>query len=242
MPGGGLPACPGCHGRLAVYDQPDPRQSARSALITIWPSSPQRWRLPARCRAASRPPACWSVKWVLTGAFDRFVAFCRRCSLPVRLASAPRSASARQIREAQLVSGITIWAVACLDDLIEAHGRPVLGQPDLDVAAGRLSRRAPSETSPTFGQAEACWAVEVAAAGGHHASCTAHQGWASRCSPAVAGLLPDLPDEHALEVSAPHSSVVPNRQGDSIRRPPYSIRTTMRPLPHWSVVPGWRGR
>ena len=38
----------------------------------------------------------------------------------------------------QLVSGITIWGVACLDDLIEVlHGRPVLGAgPPCSAASG----------------------------------------------------------------------------------------------------------
>ena len=77
---------------------------------------------------------------------------------------------APQIREAQLVSGITIWGVACLDDLIEVlHGRPVLGQPDLDVAVGPATPAGPRpDLADVRGQSEACWAVEVAAAGGHH--------------------------------------------------------------------------
>lgn len=132
---------------------------------------------------------------------------------------------APQIREAQLVSGITIWGVACLDDLIEVlHGRPVLGQPDLDVAVGPASPAGPRpDLADVRGQAEACWAVEVAAAGGHHVFLHGAPGVGkSMLAERLPGLLPDLPDEHALEVSALHSLVGAELSGGLIRRPPYS--------------------
>lgn len=131
---------------------------------------------------------------------------------------------AAQIAEARLVSGITVWGVSSLADLIEVlHGRPVLGlvPPPLPDDA------APSWSVPDLadvrGQPEACWAVEVAAAGGHHLFLHGSPGVGkSMLAERLPGLLPRLSDEHALEVSALHSLAGDALADGLIRTPPFA--------------------
>lgn len=130
---------------------------------------------------------------------------------------------ATQVGEAQLVGGITIWGVSCLDDLVEVlHGRPVLGQTQT------ARPPAPANTvgidlADVRGQAEACWAVEVAAAGGHHLFLHGAPGVGkSMLAERLPGLLPDLSDDQALEVSAVHSLAGQHLDGQLIRRPPFA--------------------
>lgn len=130
---------------------------------------------------------------------------------------------AQQVAEAQLVTGITVWGVSCLDDLVEVlHGRPVLGgEPPSPRSAGDPAFI--PDLANVRGQAEACWAVEVAAAGGHHLFLHGAPGVGkSMLAERLPWLLPELSDEHALEVSALHSLAGADLAGQLIRRPPYS--------------------
>ncbi|BCT76524.1 hypothetical protein SCMU_23660 [Sinomonas cyclohexanicum] len=89
-----------------------------------------------------------------------------------------------------------------------ARSRSLLGEPDLrDVA----------------GQSEARAAVEVAAAGGHHLMLVGPPGAGkTMLAERLPGILPDLDDEAAMEVTAIHSlSGVPGSREDLIRRPPF---------------------
>ena len=130
---------------------------------------------------------------------------------------------ASQVAEAQLVGGITVWGVGCLADLIEVlHGRPVLGQVLPDAVPERVDWAVP-DLADVRGQPEACWAVEVAAAGGHHIFLHGSPGVGkSMLAERLPGLLPPLTDEHALEVSALHSLAGEALAEGLIRRPPFA--------------------
>lgn len=73
------------------------------------------------------------------------------------------------------------------------------------------------------GQTEARFAVEVAAAGAHHLLMTGPPGAGkTMLAERLPGLLPDLPDSHAMEVTAIHSLVWGGRPcSQLLRRPPF---------------------
>lgn len=130
---------------------------------------------------------------------------------------------AQQVAEAQLVSGITVWGVSGLDDLVEVlHGRPILRA----VAPPVVAEPAPgtiADLSDVRGQPEGCWAVEVAAAGAHHLFLHGAPGVGkSMLAERLPGLLPDLADDQALEVSALHSLAGEVLADGLIRRPPFA--------------------
>lgn len=131
---------------------------------------------------------------------------------------------AGQVTEAGLATGISIWGVSCLADLIEVlHGRPVLDPP----AAAARAASPPDVYQPDLvdvrGQPEACWALEVAAAGGHHIFLHGAPGVGkSMLAQRLPTLLPDLTAEESLEVSAVHSLAGYSLNSGLMRRPPYS--------------------
>jgi magnesium chelatase family protein len=101
-----------------------------------------------------------------------------------------------------------------LDGALQAGGRRggpgVVGRPPADLA-------------DVVGQAEARHALEVAAAGGHHLLLIGPPGAGKTMLAArLPGLLPDLNDEQALEVTAVHS-VAGTLGSDAVlvRRPPF---------------------
>lgn len=130
---------------------------------------------------------------------------------------------AAQVVEARLVSGITVWGVSCLDELVEVlHGRPVLGSPATAVVP-EPDDKPLTDLSDVRGQPEGCWAVEVAAAGAHHIFLHGAPGVGkSMLAERMPGLLPDLSDDHALEVSALHSLAGEVLCDGLIRRPPFA--------------------
>jgi magnesium chelatase family protein len=141
--------------------------------------------------------------------------------------------------EAGLVDGVEVRSVHSLAELVGLHrGEPVpeallADLHDLDdhsaaTLSGDSSRfsTTPAEQldlADVAGQEEARRAVEVAAAGGHHLFMVGPPGAGKTMLAArLPGLLPDLPREVAVEVTAVHSLVglVADDCG-LIRRPPF---------------------
>jgi magnesium chelatase family protein len=141
--------------------------------------------------------------------------------------------------------------VGCLADVVALHrGEPVPGDwlddPDHEpaevasgetvvsssgatasvsspVSAGQGAGRAAPDLAEVIGQAEARYALEVAAAGGHHLLMLGPPGAGKTMLAArLPGLLPDLDDDQALEVTAIHSvSGTLAAAGTLVRRPPF---------------------
>lgn len=144
------------------------------------------------------------------------------------------------LAEARLVPGAEVVAVRSLPDVVALHrGEPF---PDDDAvgpavppvpsgplgvpaagAAGDPAGRAPLDLADVVGQSQARGALEIAAAGGHHLLLIGPPGAGKTMLAArLPGLLPDLADDDALEVTAVHSvagTLDPAR--GLLRRPPY---------------------
>jgi magnesium chelatase family protein len=136
------------------------------------------------------------------------------------------------VQEARLIPGVRVWPVARLSDVIELHGGAPVAKPDdvEDLSVPEESPgtpvtplAAPPDLADVIGQQEARLAIEVAAAGGHHVLLVGPPGagktlLASR----LPGLLPDLIDAEAVEVTAIHSVAgTLDATAGLIRRPPF---------------------
>ncbi|GAB47195.1 YifB family Mg chelatase-like AAA ATPase [Mobilicoccus pelagius] len=129
------------------------------------------------------------------------------------------------MREAALVSGVQVIGASSLAQIVGRHLAVEKGTdvedatPPPEVAALTPRQR---DLAEVVGQPEARLALEVAAAGGHHLFMVGPPGagktMLAECLP---GLLPDLPDEQALEVSAVHSVLGLLAGGHLVRRPPF---------------------
>jgi magnesium chelatase family protein len=148
-------------------------------------------------------------------------------------------------QEAGLIPGARVWPVRHLRDVIALHGGPPAGdddppdddEPGADGADGAgvadlaavaqgdpFRRQVPlPDLSDVVGQFEGRYALEVAAAGGHHLLLIGPPGagktlLASR----LPGLLPDLTMAEAVEVTAVHSLAgTLDPAAGLIRRPPF---------------------
>ncbi|EPD33230.1 YifB family Mg chelatase-like AAA ATPase [Propionimicrobium lymphophilum] len=130
---------------------------------------------------------------------------------------------ANQAREAELVSGMTIWPVSSISDLIEVlHGRP--GNPDIpDAPQLEPETNIRPDFSDVIGQPMAAWALEVAAAGGHHVFMQGPPGVGkTMLAERLVGILPDLTEQESLEVSAIHSVLGRDLSSGLIERPPFA--------------------
>ncbi len=157
-----------------------------------------------------------------------------RCGLPrVVVAQA-------NLTEARLVKGADVLSVGSLAELVGLYrGEPVPEQlladlddldRDLDLDGRSEGRRSvlemvaqPADLADVAGQEEARRAVEIAAAGGHHLLLLGPPGAGKTMLAArLPGLLPDLDEDVALQVTAVHSLVghLPGGHG-LITRPPY---------------------
>jgi magnesium chelatase family protein len=109
------------------------------------------------------------------------------------------------LAEASLVDGVQVHGATCLREVLSWLRNPAAG-----LACPGPLRQAPPSTVPDLGdvleQGDARWAVEVAAAGGHHLLLTGPPGTGkTMLAQRMVGLLPALTDREALEVTAVHS-------------------------------------
>ncbi|MDT0167010.1 YifB family Mg chelatase-like AAA ATPase [Actinotalea sp. AC32] len=136
--------------------------------------------------------------------------------------------------EARLVPGAEVVAATSLREVLRRYGADV---PEVDDEPVLVEHReAPvastADLADVVGQASARWALEVAAAGGHHLLMVGPPGTGKTMLAArLPGLLPDLDERDAVEVTGVHSVSGTFRPGDGLlRRPPYED-------PHHTATP-----
>jgi magnesium chelatase family protein len=128
---------------------------------------------------------------------------------------------AENLAEASLVEGIEVRGVRTLGQMQAwLNGK---GPLDERLAASGPAPDDVVDLADVVGQTQARWAVEIAAAGGHHLMFTGPPGIGkTMLAQRLPGLLPDLSEEEALEVTAIHS-VAGLLTGTTplIKRPPF---------------------
>lgn len=134
--------------------------------------------------------------------------------------------------EAELVTGATVSSAGHLARLLVQFGAdPALAARVEPAAAGPSptpqSRAVPQDQDPrdltdVVGQIEGRKALEIAAAGGHHLLMVGPPGAGKTLlAERLPGILPDLEDEDALEVTSVHSLREDSGCSALIRRPPF---------------------
>ncbi|MFH5822487.1 YifB family Mg chelatase-like AAA ATPase [Georgenia sp. AZ-5] len=140
--------------------------------------------------------------------------------------------------EAALVRGARVRGVTHLAEVVRAYG----GRAQVPEGPAGPARRSPAPDPPgsdrppdladVLGQDDARFALEVAAAGGHHLYLLGAPGAGKTMLAArLPGLLPDLSDAEAVEVTAVHSVAGTfDPGGGLLRRPPFED-------PHHTATP-----
>lgn len=136
-----------------------------------------------------------------------------------------------QAAEATLVPGMTVIGVRSLGQLAAVlSGLPLPAAPEVPrPSAGSLlrwrgdDRLADADLADLIGMADPRYAVEVAAAGGHHVMLSGPKGAGkTTLAERIPGLLPDLAVEEALELTAVHSLAGTLVAGEGLlTRPPF---------------------
>ncbi|WP_152192905.1 YifB family Mg chelatase-like AAA ATPase [Georgenia satyanarayanai] len=128
------------------------------------------------------------------------------------------------LAEARLVPGARVRGVQHLAELARDYGAEVgVPVPEALPAPTLPAVGTPPDLAEVIGQDEARFALEVAAAGGHHLLMVGPPGAGKTMLAArLPGLLPDLEDADALEVTAIHSVAGTfDAGGGLLRRPPF---------------------
>lgn len=137
--------------------------------------------------------------------------------------------------EARLVPGAQVLAAASLAQVAVEHGAELAQVPQVEPVGAEhapAAGRAAPDLSDVIGQRAARWALEVAAAGGHHLLMVGPPGAGkTMLAERLPGLLPDLGEAEAVEVTAVHSVAGTFRPQDGlVRRPPFEN-------PHHTATP-----
>ena len=163
--------------------------------------------------------------------------------LPMTMAAAARGLTTvyvpePQSDEAAMVPGVRVFGVRSLAQVMALlTGEPVPEAPAVEPISGSplLSWRGEErledlDMADVMGMADTRYALEVAAAGGHHLMLSGPKGSGkTTLAERIPGLLPDLDDEESLELTAVHSL--------SGALPPGAARLTRPPFraPHHSA-------
>ena len=136
-----------------------------------------------------------------------------------------------QAREAAMVPGMSVFGMRSLGQVVaELRGEEVPEAPPVAPMSGsRLlswrgqGRMAELDLADVLGMADARYAVEVAAAGGHHLMLSGPKGAGkTTLAERIPGILPDLAPEESLELTAIHSLAGALEPGDEmLTRPPF---------------------
>ncbi|GEL94360.1 YifB family Mg chelatase-like AAA ATPase [Cellulomonas composti] len=138
--------------------------------------------------------------------------------------------------EAALVPGAEVRGAACLAEVAGWYGADVAIPDEVPVVLVEPVAERPQEQSldlaDVVGQVEARGCLEVAAAGGHHLLMVGPPGTGKTMLAArLPGLLPDLSEQEAVEVTAVHSVAGAfDPGGGLLRRPPFED-------PHHTATP-----
>ncbi|MET0975286.1 MAG: YifB family Mg chelatase-like AAA ATPase [Leifsonia sp.] len=131
---------------------------------------------------------------------------------------------AASVPEAELVPGVQVIGVASLRDAAIWHGGAFEAEPVEAIpapTAGASQDDDAGDLADVIGQDAAVMALQIAAAGGHHLLMMGPPGAGkTMLASRLAGILPDLDDERALEVSAVRSLAGLPVGAQLSRRPP----------------------
>ncbi|MDR0626482.1 MAG: ATP-binding protein, partial [Bifidobacteriaceae bacterium] len=140
--------------------------------------------------------------------------------------------------EAALVKGAEVMAVESLEELVWRFGAAIEApRADRLASTSQTSRPAPAnlpcpDLADVVGQASARYALEIAAAGGHHLMLEGPPGnGKTMLASRLPGILPGLDEQQAVEVTALHSIAGHlDACAGLIRRPPFQD-------PHHTATP-----